>query len=225
VPADTDTADPDLGRLYRDARERLTSLVSSLDAATLGTAVPACPGWSVRDVVAHLTAVAEDVLAGTMTGPPSEELAAAQVARFEGCELAEVLTGWEKLAPRFEEFIGERRSWHAVLDVASHEQDVRAAVGQPGARDTDAVRLGAGWLLARLRPPVPTRVVVEDGEFRVGPDGGAELRLATSRWEAFRWRLGRRSRAQLAALDWSGDPAPVLDHLVIFGPASGDVIE
>ena len=43
--------------------------------------------------------------------------------------------------------------------------------------------------------------------------------------EVFRWRMGRRSRGQLAALDWSGDPAPVLDHLVIFGPARADIIE
>lgn len=29
----------------------------------------------------------------------------------------------------------------------------------------------------------------------------------------------------LAALDWSRDPAPVLDHLVVFGPAARDIIE
>jgi hypothetical protein len=37
--------------------------------------------------------------------------------------------------------------------------------------------------------------------------------------------MGRRSRSQFAALDWSGDPSPVLDHLVVFGPATSDVIE
>ena len=51
------------------------------------------------------------------------------------------------------------------------------------------------------------------------------LGLTTTRYEAFRWRMGRRSRGQLAALDWSGDPAPVLDHLVVFGPAGADIIE
>ena len=59
------------------------------------------------------------------------------------------------------------------------------------------------------------------------PGAGKEelLGLTTTRFEAFRWRMGRRSRDQLAALDWSGDPAPVLDHLVVFGPARTDIIE
>jgi hypothetical protein len=55
--------------------------------------------------------------------------------------------------------------------------------------------------------------------------GGTPLRLATSRFEAFRWRMGRRSRAQLAALDWSGDRSPVLDHPTIFGLSAADIIE
>jgi hypothetical protein len=49
--------------------------------------------------------------------------------------------------------------------------------------------------------------------------------LHTTAFEAFRWRLGRRSRAQLAAMEWSADPTAVLDHLVVFGPAARDVIE
>jgi hypothetical protein len=68
-------------------------------------------------------------------------------------------------------------------------------------------------------------VTVEDTEYRAGPDGDPGLGLRTTRYEAFRWRMGRRSRDQLAALDWSGDPAPVLDHLVVFGPARTDIIE
>lgn len=82
-----------------------------------------------------------------------------------------------------------------------------------------------GWLPARLSPPVRLRVTVEDAQIQAGPDGAPVLGLSTTRYEAFRWRRGRRSRSQLAALDWSGDPAPALDHLVIFGPARADVIE
>lgn len=58
-----------------------------------------------------------------------------------------------------------------------------------------------------------------------GPGAGPELALSTTRFEAFRWRLGRRSRAQLATLAWSGNPAPVLDHLTIFGPSPHDIAE
>jgi len=221
----------DLPRLYRDTRERLTALVAGLDDATLATPVPTCPGWLVGDVVAHLAAVVEDALAGRLTGPPSEEQTAEQVARYKGRPMTQTLAGWTAGAPRFEEIISAFNVPQAVIDVASHEQDIRGALGRPGARDTEAIRWLSGWLLERLRTPVPVHVTIEDAEFRVGPPGAGRgrdepvLSLTTTRYEAFRWRMGRRSRDQLAALDWSGDPAPVLDHLVVFGPARSDIIE
>ncbi len=215
----------DLARMYRETRERLTALVAGLDEVELGVPVPACPGWSVADVIGHLAAIPEDALAGRLTGPPSEEETAAQVDRFRGRPVAQTLAGWTELAPRFEEIVAAFKVWPAVIDVASHEQDIRGAVGLPGARDTEVIREMSGWLLARLRPPVRVRVTVEDTQIQVGPDGEPVLGLTTTWYEALRWRMGRRSRDQLAALDWSGDPARVLDHLVIFGPARADIVE
>jgi uncharacterized protein (TIGR03083 family) len=220
-----DAPAPDLARLYRDTRERLTALVAGLDDRSLATPVPACPGWQVQDVVAHLAAIVEDALAGRLTGPPSDAETAVQVARYKGRPMTRTLTEWTAAAPQFEEVISAFDIPPAVIDVASHEQDIRGALGLPGARDTEAVRQMAGWLLTGLRTPVPVRVTVEDAEFRIGQDGEPALGLRTTRYEAFRWRMGRRSRDQLAALDWSGDPAPVLDHLVVFGPAGTDIIE
>jgi uncharacterized protein (TIGR03083 family) len=218
-----DAADP--ARLYRETRERLTALVAGLDEVELGAPVPACPGWSVADVIGHLAAITEDALAGRLTGPPSEAETAVQVDRFRGRPMAQTLARWTELAPQFEEIVAAFKVWPAVIDVASHEQDIRGAVGRPGARDTDVIREMSDWLLAGLRLPVRLRVTVEDTQIQVGPDGEPVLGLTTTWYESFRWRMGRRSRDQLAALDWSGDPAPVLDHLVIFGPARADIIE
>jgi uncharacterized protein (TIGR03083 family) len=218
-------AKPDLSALYRDTQVRLAALVAALDARTLDTPVPACPGWTVQDVVAHELAVTEDALAGRLTGPPDEAQTAAQVARFRGHHIADMLASWAVTAPRFAELAAAFEVWPAVIDIVSHEQDIRGAVGRPGARDTEAVRVCADMLITYLATPVPVRVTVEDAEFRVGPDGDPGLGLVTGRFEALRWRMGRRSRAQLAALDWSADPAPVLDHLVVFGPAASDIIE
>jgi len=220
-----DASAPDLAQLYRNTRERLTALVAGLDEQALATPVPACPGWQVQDVVAHLAAIVEDALAGRLTGPPSEAETAVQVARYKGRPMLQTLDGWTAGAPRFEEVISALDIPPAVIDVASHEQDIRGALGRPGARDCPAVQQMAGWLLQGLRTPVPVRITVEDAEFRIGPSGDPVLGLRTTRFEAFRWRMGRRSRDQLAALDWSGDPAPVLDHLVVFGPARTDIIE
>jgi uncharacterized protein (TIGR03083 family) len=221
----TDEQAADLAGLYRQTRERLTALVAGLGDEELATPVPACPAWSVRGVLSHLVAIPQDALAGRLTGIPDDEYTAAQVARLAGHDLAGLLAVWQEHAPRFERNIAAGGVWPAVIDVASHEQDIRGALGQPGARDCEAVRLSAGNLLRWLDPPVPVRVTVEDAEYRTGPANGAELGLTTTRFEAFRWRMGRRSRAQLAALDWSGDPTPVLGHLTVFGPAAQGVVE
>jgi uncharacterized protein (TIGR03083 family) len=225
----TRTADPDLRRLYEDTRQRIGSLVSGLGDAELSAPVPACPGWRVRDVLAHLAATAEDAAAGRLTGPPTDEETAAQVARFAGTGLPGIMAAWESAAPKFEEIIAGFRVWPGIIDVTSHEHDIRGALGRPADRDSDAIWHASGKLIQALRPPVPLRVVVEDRDFLVGPepdDGAAPaLELTTSRFEAFRWRMGRRSPRQLAALDWSGDPFPVLGDLVVFGPAAADVVE
>ena len=218
-------AEPSLSQLYEKTQVRVVSLVVELDEQQVVAPVPACPGWRVRDVVAHLTAVGEDVLEGRLTGPPSDEQTAAQVARFTDRPLSEVLSRWRELTPQFGEAIDAFGVWPAVLDVATHEHDIRGAVGVPGSRDVDVVRLGADRLLTWMRPPVPLRVEVEDDAYDLGPEGEAAIVLRTGRFEALRWRMGRRSRAQLAGLDWSGDPAPVLDHLVVFGPSPADIAE
>jgi hypothetical protein len=110
-------------------------------------------------------------------------------------------------------------------DIACHEHDIRAAIDRPGARDAASVHWTADRLLSMLAPPVPLRVVTEDGEYRVGPSDGQEVVLRTTCFEALRWRTGRRSVAQLAAMDWSANPAPLLGQLCLFGPATADVIE
>jgi uncharacterized protein (TIGR03083 family) len=220
--------DIDLGVVYREARARVVTLVRDLPDATQ-IPVPACPEWSVHGVVSHLVAVVEDVLAGRLTGPPTDEQTAAQVARRRDISTAAVLGEWEALAPPFEEFLSTTPVWPAALDVLSHEQDIRGAVDRPGARDVPGIRQGADLLIGRLQPPVDLLIRMEDAEHALGPSGaGADverLELTTTRFEAFRFRLGRRSRAQLASLAWSGDPAAVLDQLTIFGPSPLNVIE
>jgi hypothetical protein len=180
-------------------------------------------------VVSHLVAVVEDVLAGRLTGPPTDEQTAAQVARRRDRSTAEVLDEWEALVPPFEELLSAVPVWPAALDVLSHEQDIRGAVDQPGARDVPGICQGADRLIGSLESPVDLLIRVEDAEHVLGPSGaGADverLELTTTRFEVFRFRLGRRSRAQLASLAWSGDPAAILDQLTIFGPSPLNVIE
>ena len=94
-------------------------------------------------------------------------------------------------------------------------------------RDCPVVHIGAAVMLKGLEVPHPLFIETEHREVRVGPagEGDEPNRLSTSDYEAFRWRLGRRSRHQLATMHWSGDPEPYLDRLCIFGPAQRDLIE
>jgi uncharacterized protein (TIGR03083 family) len=211
--------------LYQETKERIVGLLAGLDDAGLKAAVPACPGWSVRDVVAHVVAVAEDWVGGRLAGPPTDEETAAQIARFGDHDLAELLAAWTDAAAALDHMAESAGVKPPLGDITSHEHDVRAAIGRPGARDSAAVWTSSDQLLANLRTPVPLLVTVEDGQYLSGPGDRAELRLRTTRFEGLRWRTGRRSRAQLAAMDWSADPTPVLDHLFLFGPADADVDE
>ncbi len=208
-----------IARIYQDSRERISELAASLDDAAVHTPVVACPGWSVRDVIAHLAAVAEDWGQGLLTGPPTDEQTAAQIARFGRDDISEILNAWADAAARLNAISESDGIEPPIGDIACHEHDVRAAVGRPGARDSASVWYSSDRLLANLHPPVPLRVTVEDAEYRSGTSDGTEIALRTTRFEALRWRTGRRSRAQLAAMDWSDDPTPILDHLYMFGPA------
>jgi hypothetical protein len=214
-----------LSDLYREGRLRLTEFVGEhLDRD--GEPVPATPGWTVHDVVAHLTATAMDVAHGWRpTQPPTPDETAEHVARDRQVSTASLLDAWAGASAEVEAHLDEVADWPFVFDVGAHEHDVRAALGNRDARDVPLVRVGAKLLLRSLRVPGPLLVRTELGETRVGPEDRDPVTLTTTAFEAFRWRLGRRSRRQLAAMDWSGDPTPFLDHLCVFGPAAEDVLE
>lgn len=216
-----------LARLYQETRTRITQLLEAEDSPAWKSPVDACPGWSVRDVVAHMTAVAQDWAEGRLAGAPTDAQTAEHVARFGGYDESALLQNWADAASRLDELAETDGLEPPLGDIACHEHDIRGALGKPGARDAQSVLWTSDRLLGMLQAPVPLRVVVDDDdrEYRSGPGDGDELVLHTTRFEALRWRTGRRSRAQLAAMNWSGDPAPVLDHLYLFGPADSDLIE
>lgn len=217
---------------YGASRDRLTELLSE-PVTGWATPVPACPGWTVHDVVAHLVGVIEDAAAGRLSGPPNEEQTAAQVDRHRGDDPEMLLATWDRLAPGFELGIVESAAWPALFDVLSHEHDLRGALDRPGARDVEGVQLAADLLLRWCRTTVPVEVHLDgrlDSARTVvvrGRDTGdaPALGLSTTSFEVLRFRLGRRSPRQVAALPWTGDPGPVLAELFTFGPAEHDLVE
>lgn len=139
---------------------------------------------------------------------------------------------------RFADAFPGRAAQQWIADQTTHEHDIRGALELPGGRDSDGVATGleffvSGGLAASFSGLGlgPVRVEADDNAWLVGaaePAGGIDELLTaaiaggdlpeasgepvatvrSSRFELFRALSGRRSRAQIAAFEWSCDPEP-----------------
>ena len=227
----------DLAGAYADARRRLGELLAGLDEARLGAQVPACPAWTVRDVLAHLTGVAADVVGGTFPDAAQawndaglaaarDEWTAAQVRSRRDRAAAALAAEWARWAAVLEPMLvgtvpPPRGSpdWllsAPVADLAAHLHDVRGALRLPGDRDAPATGLGlriyARWLGRRLDQAGRPALRLRAGR-RIWVEGSGPLAagLAADTFELFRALSGRRSLDQVRALAWDGSPEPYLD--------------
>ncbi|MEM7339308.1 MAG: maleylpyruvate isomerase family mycothiol-dependent enzyme [Actinomycetota bacterium] len=207
---------------YLDVVNRLGTIARATTQDQLDTAVPACPGWTARQTIAHLSGLAEDWVAGNLDDYGSDTWAGAQVSRFDGSPIDDVLDAWQRAAERFASLgpspIGGTAAMWAFGDAVVHEADIRAVLA-PGTRPPDdAVALGLKAGVARWRHHLasagvaPIDLVASDlRTWRIGdPDATAE-QVETTAYEVFRALYGRRSRRQTERWQWSCDPAPYLD--------------
>jgi uncharacterized protein (TIGR03083 family) len=230
----------DLAAAYAEARRRLVELVQRSDAAALAGRVPACPDWTVRDVLAHVTGVAADAVGGryflgAIDAWRDDRLAtardawtAAQVTSRRDRPVDDLVAEWGGWAATLEPMLAGAVPLPAgspewvrsapLADLAVHLHDVRGALGLPGDRDAQATVLGlriyARWLGQRLeergRPALRLRAGDRDWVEGAGPPAAV---LAAAPFELFRALSGRRSADQVRSLAWDGDPAPYLDVL------------
>ncbi len=108
--------------------------------------------------------------------------------------------------------------WPVAIDVLAHEQDIRGAIGEPGARDVETMRLAAR-MLADVELPVTLTFDLGDERLTTKDGGGpAHARGDEPAFEVTRIRLGRRSPEQVAAMPWEPALPAVPDGLFIFGP-------
>jgi hypothetical protein len=104
--------------------------------------VPTCPDCSVADVVAHLTGICADVLAGNTDGVATDPWTAAQVSARRGRAIDELVAEWSDTAPQVEalsETFPPELGPQWIADLTTHEHDIRTAIRQPGARDSAGV--------------------------------------------------------------------------------------
>lgn len=219
------TTPPTVASLYLDAVESFVAFARTLDSDDWATMVPCTPGWSVRDVLSHVSGSPDDAAAGRMDGAPGVAWTAAQVERNRPFSVEELLERWLEQAPGFAQVIdqiGERRP---PIDCHSHEHDIRHALGRPGNRSNVIVDANAERFA--VVDGVPVEVIVElvtASSIFSGDVDAAEsvtLRGATP-FELFRSRVGRRSREQVRDYDWVGSSDAidaVIDRWFMFGPS------
>lgn len=215
----------DVGATYRQTRERITDLVADLGPEAETIPVPTCPHWSVHDVVAHVTGVCADILAGNLDGVTTEAWTHAQVEPRRPRSVEEVVAEWAEVAPQIEAIADSfgPPGRQLVTDLVTHEHDIRLGLDRPGARHSPAVAMAVDYLVAAFGRSLPERglgpveVVAGDQRWVVGGEGDAAIRLTGEPFELMRAITGRRSKAQIRALNWSADPAPYLAAFT-FGP-------
>ena len=207
-----------MGAAYRGTRERIAELVRDLDESALATVVPACPEWTVKDVVAHVTGVVDDALAGRLEGVATDPWTAAQVGARRSAPIADIVAEWNEKAPGFEALLDDLgpSGAQAVFDCVTHEHDLRGALRSPGARDSDAVAIAMTFIGPTFASTgTPARLRTPRGE-SWGPED-AVASLTAEPFDIMRAASGRRSLEQIRAMDWTGDVDAVLPAFA-YGP-------
>jgi uncharacterized protein (TIGR03083 family) len=231
---DASWLEADLVAVYRDARGRLIELVRSLPPDSQSVRVPACPDWTVRDIVAHLIGASEDFVVSNFpgAGTPIEAWAAAQVARRSEMPMPDLLAEWEGVVPAVLE--GLEGGWiparPLINDTAVHDQDIRCALGIPGGLDAPGYRYAiaayTGHLGSKItKASLPALALrSEEGEVMAG-EGEPLASVAASFFELSRAISGRRSVAQMARYAWTGYCEPYLPLFPAFTPPKSDLVE
>ena len=203
--------------LWADGQRAMSALGRTLDADDGERPVPACPNWTVRQVFAHQAGVAADILAGRLDGVTTDPWTDRQVQEREGRSLAEILDEWDADAPRLLEALGptgDDVDPRLVVDVWTHEQDVRGAVGQPGGRSGPA----ADFVVDRVHAHVEEQFAGA-GLDPTGVDlgDGCSAAVRVEPFELVRAVVGRRSSEQVEAWHWTvAEPSSYVALVPVF---------
>ncbi len=204
---------------YGGARTRIEELVRGLDGEGLSQRVPACPEWTVKQLVSHLCGVAADSVGGNITDVGGAGWTASQVEARRQRSVDELFEEWTVLGRQIEAGLDDLHPTLAsalIGDVITHEHDLRGALGQPGERASDGVVISTSFYARnfgkRLKDAGLPTLIVHGGEHEW--TAGREEPIGTVRaplFEMLRGLTGRRTTDEVKGFDWSIDAAPYLD--------------
>src|SRR5215831_19045516 len=100
---------PDLAGAYHEAREAMMKLARDASHVATTTYVPACPDWTVRTLLAHVTSLASEISSGRIprdlnliqfwddaVSRRRDDFVDAALDQRRALELEEILTEWER---------------------------------------------------------------------------------------------------------------------------------
>jgi uncharacterized protein (TIGR03083 family) len=216
-PDDAPTArDPQHpARLLRTEHDALLPILRRTPEEAFGNPT-ACPGWSVRDVVAHCAAALSRVATGQLHAF-TPELNEIDVAQRRDLPLPRLLSelerGYTEAGPVIAGAGG--RLDPIALGEWMHGGDVRDALGEPLAYESegfeDACALLAGWTRRRKVPLVEVSLPGSALRLGVPVPGRPEATLVTDRATLMRLFAGRP--AEPAEYELTG---AVPEELVVF---------
>lgn len=190
----------------------------SLADEDAATPIPSCPGWAAKDVLAHVSGLVADLLAGVKPPLGTDEMTARQVSERADLSHHQVCDEWAQNGPAIAEFFEGKELYALGLtaDLAVHVHDLAeelAAVSRPPAEATFA---GCQRYVPLLQERVGERLgvaldVTLDGHTWTAATGDQRVALSATPTDFLRSVTGRRTRAQVEALTWDGDPTTILD--------------
>lgn len=214
----------------RATRGRIGALISALPEDQLHVPVPACPHWSIHDLVSHLAGLAADFCGDlqVVMSPgfwAHDEVDRREILPRRDRPTAQVFGEWVALSPKFESFVagaGSPLAGGIVGDYICHEHDLRGALRQPGDRDSAECQLGldvyARSMAVRVKAAgLPSLTIwAGDRTWTVG-DGAAGSAVSAEPFEMFRALTGRRTRDQVRAFGWTGPSDQYVTEFSMFG--------
>ena len=207
---------------WREAFERVCTLVERLDADALAATVPACPDWAVRDLLSHMVGLGADVLAGDEPDDHNSAWTQRQVEARRDRPAADLLAEWRGLADQLMAWMQAHGS-RPLNDVVIHEQDLRGAVGVVGGRDSDGLRIVRDRMAVRFASALDDQppIALVSGEWAwcsQGEVGDAVVVVEAAAFDLARALTSRRTADQLRSWTRRGDVAPYLDAFAMLGP-------
>jgi hypothetical protein len=198
---------------YLRTRERVTDLLQAVASADLGKQVPACPAWSVHELLAHLVSMPAAISVGRRPSGPVGEWLEELIVERKDQSCASLITEWQSLDASLADLLSGPS---AVLfaDLAVHEHDLRGALNKPDHAALEVDEILPRTLAAFSKPLQAAGL----GAIEVRGDGGVwrsheapvGWTLLVDPWTAVRAVNSRRTEQELCQLPALGEATPYL---------------